>query len=133
MVSLNKNLVTYYLRIFETFSLFDAGELEVRDELLAELDELWLSMTVEERAASKALAKKARREYDMLKRYGAPSGMRKLDGGSALSAPGEADPSRYARGANVGRGRIRGRRSHADADTSRSFFVGNLRHGKGGK
>lgn len=67
MNELDHDLITYYLRIMESFSLYDRGEVAARDVVLEELDALWLDMDAEGRSMSKRLAKKARHDYELMR------------------------------------------------------------------
>lgn len=61
---MNKTLLNYQYKLMASFEARDKEDLALEDDLLADLDQLWLSMTAEEKAQSKRLAREALIKYD---------------------------------------------------------------------
>lgn len=71
----NSGLTWYYLRLLESFALLDEGREDERDDVLQDLDRIWLEMDEAHQARSRALAVKAKADYQSLARaLGNPSG-----------------------------------------------------------
>ena len=53
---MNRKLVVYFDKLIESFNVRDRGDIDREDDLLAELDKLWLSMSPEDRDLSERVA-----------------------------------------------------------------------------
>ena len=63
---MNKKLLTYQQQLLSSFQARDNGDLELEDDLLADLDKLWLSMTPSERLQSGEAARRARAQHVLM-------------------------------------------------------------------